>query len=85
MAAGSLPDVLVTRDTWTNLGQNKIVQWKGGVDVLVYIAATPPANTMLSGLTLSDDVRFLLSTEALDIHVRGIGGNAQLAVAEVTP
>lgn len=83
--AGSQPDVLVTRDAWINLGTNKIVQWKGGSDVLVYIAASPPANTVLSGLTLSDDTRFLLSTEALDIHVRGVTGNAQLAVAEVTP
>lgn len=85
MAAGSIPDVLVTRDAWTNLGQNKIVQWKGGSDVLVYISASSPANTVLSGLTLSDDTRFLLSTEALNIHVRGVDGNARLAVAEVTP
>ena len=85
MAIGTQPDVKVTSVAWTNLGTNKLVQWKGGANVLVHISASAPSTSESSGAVLSPDASFILSTEAADMHVKGLGGSADLAVMEVTP
>lgn len=85
MAIGTQPDVKVTSVAWTNLGANKLVQWKGGANVLVHISVSAPSTSESSGAVLSPDASFILSTEAADMHVKGLGGDADLAVMEVTP
>lgn len=85
MAIGTQPDVKATRGAWINLGTNKLVQWKGGANALVYISASAPSLASSAGAMLSSEVRFILSTEAADVYVRGLDGDADLAVMEVTP
>lgn len=85
MAIGTQPDVKATKSAWVNLGPNKLVQWKGGANALVHISASAPSLASSAGAMLSSEVRFILSTEAANVYVRGLDGDADLAVMEVTP
>lgn len=85
MAIGTQPDVQAVKDMWLSVGRNKQLQWKSGANVLVHLRDSAPPLADYSGIELSSCLRLMLSTEPLDIYVRGLDGTAYLSITEVTP